>query len=89
LTKVIYLAVKGIDGVVYINIYTESLGWHGWINIPGGVTDIGPALEIIKNKLIVVIKDMGQGIWINMKQLDGSWMGWTPIDGLTSINQNS
>jgi len=82
-TRVVYLAVKGIEGGVFINIYTKSLGWYGWINIPGGVTDKGPAIEILNNKLIVVVKDLGQGIWINMKQPDGSWIDWTPIDGLT------
>jgi len=80
--KVIYLAVKGLNGGIYINIYTESLGWHGWINVAGGFTDKGPAIQA-SDHLIIMIKDLSQGIWINLKNPDGTWAGWQPIDGLT------
>jgi subtilisin family serine protease len=80
---VVYLAVKGIDGAVCINMYTESLGWHGWISI-GGLTDQGPAIQIIDNSLMVLVKGAGsESLWINFKNLDGTWSGWKSIDGLT------
>jgi len=85
---VVYLAVKGLGelgGAVYINIYTESLGWHGWIVVPGGLTDQGPAVQVIGNSLAVVVKGVAsESIWINLKNPDGTWRGWTSIDGLTN-----
>jgi hypothetical protein len=80
---VVYLAVKAPSGAVYINMYTESLGWHGWISVPGGLTDQGPAIQG-GNRLIVVVKGLGDvSIWVNFKNSDGTWAGWTSIDGLT------
>jgi len=78
----VYLAVKGLDNAVYINTYTESLGWFGWVRIPEGATDQGPAVQV-GDRLVVVVKGLGDGsIWVNFKNRDGTWAGWRPVDGL-------
>jgi hypothetical protein len=82
---VMYLAIKGLDGTPYINVYTDSLGWHGWMGIPGGLTDQGPAVQV-GGRLMIMVKGLGSSsIWINFKNPDGAWAGWTPIDGSTQL----
>jgi len=83
-SRAIYLAVKGIDGTLYINVYTDSLSWHGWISIPGGLTDQGPAIQVGSN-LMIMVKGLDNSIWINFKKPDGAWAGWTQIDGATQL----
>jgi len=65
------------------NMYTESLGWHGWIPTRG-LTDQGPAIQAVRSWLVVAVKGLGRDIWLGVKGLDGMWR-WTSIDGLTDF----
>ncbi|MEM2212456.1 MAG: hypothetical protein QXK12_03970 [Candidatus Nezhaarchaeales archaeon] len=57
-------------------------GWQGWQQVPGGLTDVGPAVMAYDGGLMLVVKDAGLGIWYNT--YNGSWREWTLIDGLTN-----
>jgi len=82
-SRALYIAIKGLDDMVYINMYTESLGWHGWIPTRG-LTDQGPAIQVVRSWLVVAVKGLGRDIWLGVKGLDGVWR-WTSIDGLTDF----
>jgi hypothetical protein len=77
----VFLIVKATGGDIWMNTYRDD--WLGWTPLPGGLTDVGPALMAFDGKLMAMVKDLGQGIWVNILE-EGSWKGWTPIDGLTN-----
>jgi hypothetical protein len=83
-SSTLYLIVKGLDNNIYFNTYTHSMGWHGWINIPSGATDQGPAVSIGEN-LYVMVKGLDGGIWLNIKEQGGSWRGWMNLPGATNL----
>jgi hypothetical protein len=78
----VILVVKGTGGDIWMNSYNGN--WLGWRPVPGGLTDTGPAVTALYGKLMVIVKDIDVGIWENIYE-EGTWRGWIPIDGLTSL----
>jgi subtilisin family serine protease len=78
----VILVVKGTGGDIWMNSYSGN--WLGWRPVPGGLTDTGPAVTALYGKLMVIVKDIDVGIWENIYE-EGTWRGWIPIDGLTSL----
>jgi hypothetical protein len=78
----VILVVKATGGDIWMNSYSGK--WLGWRPVPGGLTDTGPAVTALYGKLLVIVKDINVGIWVNIYE-EGTWRGWIPIDGLTSL----
>lgn len=80
------LMVRGVDNSVYTNTDAGG-GFSTWAPVPGGalISD-GPAVTAQQqgSRLRVVVRGLGDSIWINARDHAGHMAGWSPVTGLTS-----
>ena len=59
----LYLAVKGLDSRIYVNIWSGS--WSGWERIPTGSTKSGPAaaIRLVGGHLYVIVRGSDNRIY--------------------------
>ena len=75
--------IAEIDDEICYNTWNET-SWQSWQKIPGFSSETLSTSYTLE-KIHIVIKDLGQGIWYGYISLsNGNFIGWTSIPGLTN-----
>ncbi len=79
----VYLAVRGLNNRVYVNLWDGS-SWQGWVTIPTGSTQDAPAVTVLNEELYVMVRSSTGSLWICSQNLvDSTWSSWSRVDGAT------
>lgn len=81
----LYLVVRGLDNVVYYNVW-NGVDWEGWTSLSSGATCDSPGATVIDNKLHIVVRGMDEySLWHMSVDLTTSIASdWALIDGATN-----
>jgi len=79
----LYLAVKGLDSRVYVNIWEGS--WSGWERVPTGSTPSSPAATVwfADGCLYITVRGNDNGIYYTRRTSFNSYTPWSALDGTT------
>jgi len=77
----VYLSVKGMDSMIYVNTWTSS--WQGWSALASGWTNESPAITVTDDVLQFVVKGFdGSSLWHCSVNLDSSVQSsWALLTG--------
>lgn len=80
----LYIVVRGMDNRIYYRYMTTDGAWSSWSTVPGGNTNVPPAIAAFNNYLYLIVKDVTDNkIWRNKMSTAGTWSGWQLMDGLS------
>jgi hypothetical protein len=83
----LYLAVKGLNNVIYIRYVTGYYNggtWSSWQSVPGA-TQNSPALTVVDTggnpRLYMAVRGMNNNVYVNSMNTNGVWGGWADYGG--------
>ena len=81
----LYLVVRGLDNVVYYNVW-NGVDWEGWTSLSSGATCDSPGATVIDDRLHIVVRGMDEySLWHMSVDLTTSIASdWALIDGATN-----
>jgi len=79
----LYLAVKGLDSRIYVNIWSGS--WSGWERIPTGSTKSGPAaaIRLVGGHLYVIVRGSDNRIYYTYRTRPNTYAPWSILGDAT------
>ncbi len=80
----LYVVVRGTDNKIYIRYMTTAGSWSAWSTVPGGYTNVPPAIADFNGYLYLIVKDVTDNkIWWNKMNTAGTWGSWQLMDGMS------
>ncbi len=80
----LYVVVRGDDNKIYVCSMTTGGSWSSWSPVPGGYTNVPPAIAAFNNYLYLIVKDAADNkIWWNKMNTAGTWSGWQLMSGMS------